>query len=413
MNNIDTTIKVSVVIPVYKPGGFFRRCLESIINQTLKEIEILVIDDQGKDDSIKVAEEIALKDNRVKIIKNDTNIGAGPSRNRGIEMARGEYLSFIDADDYVEEDYYELLYTKAKKENLDIVKGKIIYELANGTIIKKDMDLNQAIADRLNNKPLFLLFTYEHHSAIYKREIIINNNLTYGKSKRMQDTTFLLKVCLENKTFGIEENAKYHFCENETSAMHQVNEASLKGILDSLDEQIQYLIDKNVEEEYANEYVIRRVMEIMREYFRFKNQKGIKEEEFIKELSNIIKKYPPHSKLKEKQLAIKALLDYKVVLSIAPYLSPWERANEDSLLEIIKLWENFLRDHPENTKTGSKQLCSIVNYAKRKGLNTKRINETINKMPLNIRAQHIIINTAKSSTVAKKIKRVLRKHLFK
>lgn len=114
-------IKISVIVPVYNVENYLRECLESIINQTLKEIEILCIDDCSTDNSYSILEEYAKKDNRIILIKNLENKGGGYNRNIGIKEARGEYISFIDSDDYVLKDYLENLYNTAKKYNSDIV----------------------------------------------------------------------------------------------------------------------------------------------------------------------------------------------------------------------------------------------------------------------------------------------------
>ena len=94
-------ILVSVIVPVWNPGPGISRCIESLQNQTLNEIEMIFVDDCGTDDSMDKVRAAAAEDTRIRIIVNEENIGAGPSRNKGIEAARGEYLSFVDPDDYV------------------------------------------------------------------------------------------------------------------------------------------------------------------------------------------------------------------------------------------------------------------------------------------------------------------------
>ena len=100
-------IKVSVIVPVYNPGNGIRKCIQSLRDQTLKEIEILFVDDCGTDHSMSLVEKAAGIDRRIRIIRNEKNSGAGPSRNRGINEAAGKYLSFIDPDDYVFPDFLE------------------------------------------------------------------------------------------------------------------------------------------------------------------------------------------------------------------------------------------------------------------------------------------------------------------
>jgi glycosyltransferase involved in cell wall biosynthesis len=122
-NNIEKsdTPKISVVIPVYNiPEKYLRKCLESVINQTLAEIEIILINDGSTNDSLKILEEYAQRDSRI-ILINKKNEGVSVARNIGLEIARGEYIGFVDADDWIDKNFYEVLYKTAKRENADIV----------------------------------------------------------------------------------------------------------------------------------------------------------------------------------------------------------------------------------------------------------------------------------------------------
>ena len=184
--------KVSVIIPVWNPGDGIRRCVTSLRGQTLKDIEMIFVDDYGTDGAMDVVRAAAAEEPRIRIITNAENMGAGASRNAAIDVARGEYLSFVDADDYVSLNFLEMLYTKAKSEDLDIVKGRIVYELEDGTETAH-ADLNERIRNGIRDgKPLFRLFTHQHQSAIYRRFLLEKYDIRYGTSRRAQDDTFLL-----------------------------------------------------------------------------------------------------------------------------------------------------------------------------------------------------------------------------
>jgi glycosyltransferase involved in cell wall biosynthesis len=162
-------IKISVILPVYNPGAGISKCIASLRNQTLRDIELIFVDDLGDDGSMDRVREAAAEDSRIRVITNPRNMGPGFSRNAGIETSRGEYLSFIDPDDYVADDFYELLYEKAAVEKTDIVKGRICYTLEDGTVIPR-RNMNESIRNGLEKgRPLYAVFCYEHHSAIYKR----------------------------------------------------------------------------------------------------------------------------------------------------------------------------------------------------------------------------------------------------
>ena len=113
-------IKVSIIMPVYNAGPHFRPCIESLVNQTIKEIEIIIVLDCPTDGTDKIAKEYAARDKRIILISNDQNIHIGLSRNRGLEFANGEYIAFSDHDDVRELNMYEELYNEAKKDDLDV-----------------------------------------------------------------------------------------------------------------------------------------------------------------------------------------------------------------------------------------------------------------------------------------------------
>lgn len=112
--------KVSVVVPIYNVEKYLKQCVDSLLNQTLKDIEIILVDDGAKDGSGKIVDEYKNKFTNVKVI-HQANGGLGPARNTGIENATGEYIAFVDGDDWVQSNMYEKLYATAQKSNSDIV----------------------------------------------------------------------------------------------------------------------------------------------------------------------------------------------------------------------------------------------------------------------------------------------------
>lgn len=120
--HLDTT-KVSILIPVYKTEKYLARCLTSVINQSLREIEIIVIDDHSPDNSIEIIHEFLSKDHRIKLIRNTKNMGLGAARNIGINAATGKYLMFVDSDDWIHFDSCRVLYEVAETHHLQILEG--------------------------------------------------------------------------------------------------------------------------------------------------------------------------------------------------------------------------------------------------------------------------------------------------
>lgn len=132
-------IKISIIVPVYNTGAFLHKCLKSLQDQTLKNIEIICIDDCSTDNSVEIiCNDFVSQDHRFSIYKNKEKKFASGSRNYGIEVAKGEYIAFVDSDDYVDLDYFERLYDNAKIYDADIAIGGIeITNTNTNTLIKK------------------------------------------------------------------------------------------------------------------------------------------------------------------------------------------------------------------------------------------------------------------------------------
>ena len=119
-------IKVSVIIPVYNTENYLKKCLDSVLAQTLKEIEIICVDDGSTDKSLDIVKRYQEIDNRFIILKQNNQF-AGAARNNGLKIARGEYIAFLDADDFYVTNALEQLYEKAKRYKLDFIKGRFYY----------------------------------------------------------------------------------------------------------------------------------------------------------------------------------------------------------------------------------------------------------------------------------------------
>ena len=131
-------IKVSVIVPVYNTEKYLRRCLDSLVNQTLREIEIIIVNDASPDNSIEIMREYERKyKNKVVVIDLKVNVKQGGARNEGINIAKGEYIGFVDSDDWVDKEMYKELYNKAKENNADIVDSDYILSKGIGQDYKR------------------------------------------------------------------------------------------------------------------------------------------------------------------------------------------------------------------------------------------------------------------------------------
>ena len=189
--------KISVIIPVYNVEQYLRQCLDSVVNQTLKDIEIILVDDGSTDSSLSICNEYAQKDSRIKVLKQNHK-GAGAARNKGLEIARGEYLSILDSDDFFELDMLDTMLFESQKYDLDIcICNSQDYDeqtqnFFNNNAIKKDL-LPPIKVFSVNDIPMYIFQFCIGWSwdKLYKREFVINSNLKFQNLRSTNDMLFV------------------------------------------------------------------------------------------------------------------------------------------------------------------------------------------------------------------------------
>lgn len=202
---MENTAKISIIIPVYNAEKYLNKCLNSVCRQTLKDIDIICIDDCSKDNSFKILKKYAKRDSRIRIIKKSENGGESAARNIGLQAAVGEYLSFIDNDDTIDPDFCEKLYNKALESNYDIVKANSLEIDYFGN--KQSNDYNALIEK--NNKDKFFFVTH-WWTAIYKRSLILENNINFPEDRILGgDIVFLNKALLAAHSFEMINDTFY------------------------------------------------------------------------------------------------------------------------------------------------------------------------------------------------------------
>ena len=159
--------KVSVILPTYNVAEYLPKCIESLLNQTLSDIEIIFVNDASPDNSAEIIK--SYNDSRIKLINHKVNMYTAEARNSGIKAATGEYLSFMDPDDWPDLDFLEKLYTLAKENDADIAKGVMRFVPAN-----RIHSCNKSIEKNKFN------FHFIHQSAIYRRKLIEDHNIRFS-----------------------------------------------------------------------------------------------------------------------------------------------------------------------------------------------------------------------------------------
>lgn len=217
-------VKVSIIVPIYNVEKYLEQCLESILKQTLKEIEIICINDGSTDGSGKILEKYSKLDQRIHIIKK-VNSGYGHSMNLGMDMAKGEYIGIVESDDVAELDMFEILYTQAKQYDLDVSRGHYNKWLSiENTKTAEDLSFvphEELINLKENQMPFYQAPSI--WAAIYRAELIKKNNIKFLETPgaSYQDTSFIFKIyALANSFFLSEKIIINYRIDNENSSIN-------------------------------------------------------------------------------------------------------------------------------------------------------------------------------------------------
>ena len=237
--------KLSIIVPVYGVEKYIDKCLNSLVKQSLKEIEVIVVNDGTKDNSQKIVDKYVKKypDKIKSYIKE--NGGQGSARNYGLKKASGEYIGYVDSDDFVEKDMYKKLYNKAKENNYDIV-------VCGNYNVSEDYQ-NKNIDAFINNYNTDLENIFFGKMAvwnkIYKRDILIKNKLEFKEKVWYEDLAFTLKAIMNSNTFAFIDEPLYDYLIREGSTMNNSNVKRNLEILEAFNDILSY-IQHNKKEEY-------------------------------------------------------------------------------------------------------------------------------------------------------------------
>ena len=243
--------KLSIIVPVYNVEKYLPKCLESLIKQTLKDIEIICVNDGSMDNSLAILKEFASKDSRIKIIDNQHQ-GVAKTRNTGIEQSTGEYIGFVDSDDYIDIDFFEKLYNSATKSNSDIaiasiLKHKKFFNIYNAKYTKEETAIT--IQDKIKlceDKKHFFFYAW---NKIYHSGFIKENNIKFSEGQIYEDVMFAIKALYySNKIISV-YGTKYHYIEHENSLTKYKDKTGEKehDLIKAYSELQEFCNSKNIE----------------------------------------------------------------------------------------------------------------------------------------------------------------------
>lgn len=208
--------KISVIVPIFNMEEYLERCLNSLVNQTYKNLEIILVNDGSTDKSLEICEKFKKNDSRIKIV-NKENGGLSDARNFGLREVSGEYISFIDSDDFIELDMFEYIIEEMNKRNCDIGICGIYIDYENGKNIIKKNDKMEILSStegiiKLNS---FSSFDMAVWNKIYRKEVI--DNIYFPKGKNSEDYFVMVKYFHKAKKIIVLPEAKYHYFQRNNS----------------------------------------------------------------------------------------------------------------------------------------------------------------------------------------------------
>lgn len=225
-------MKVSVIVPVYNTDLYLNRCMNSLIHQTLKDIEIIIVDDGSKMKCSDLCDEWGKKDKRIRVI-HKKNQGLGLARNTGIENAKGKYIAFVDSDDYVAEDMYEKLYDEMERENLDFITSGYWKEFDNGY---REKYSNPGIPEYVENEKIYSVllanmlgslpnYPSDDHigmsvwKGLYSNKILQEYKIRFQSERILisEDIVFHIDYMMHVKRAKVLQEAYYYYCQNQGS----------------------------------------------------------------------------------------------------------------------------------------------------------------------------------------------------
>jgi len=333
--------KVSVIIPIYNVEQYLRKCLGSVINQTLKDIEIICVNDGSTDGSLQILQEYEQKDDRIKII-DKANSGYGDSMNKGLDAATGEYIGIVEPDDYIDKDMYLVLHDVAIRNNVDFVKSdfyRFTGEKENEKLFYNKIDSTGHFYNRVVNPSKELKsfeITINTWTGIYNRNFLNENNIRHNTTPgaSFQDSGFWFQTFIcANKAYFLDKPFYRNRRDNENSSIYDKTKIyTIAKEYDFIYEILSQNMDKfNI---FIDMYYYKRFMAYSWNYDRLSVSNKL---EFIKYFSNEFKQYQKQGKLnfeyfsKKQEKLLKSILNHPYLMYITHRKSLWQ----NSLIEEV------------------------------------------------------------------------------
>ncbi len=272
-------VKISVVLPVYNVANYLRKCLDSLVNQTFKDFEVICVNDGSTDLSLSILEGYSLSDSRFKIITQE-NQGLSGARNTGIEQVEGEYVLFVDSDDWLEENALEVLYEHVKGFSSDITMFKFKYYNENTEEYSEGPFTNLEVIDPSFFTGNFyymdvidIIFKISHapFNKLYKTSFLKENDAKFLYGSYYEDLEFFYKVFLKAKKVSVLPEYLYYYRIRDQSISTSGDEGSF-DIFNILETTKQHFLDAKVYNQIKQDWLMFVIVNLKYVYLRLKEE---------------------------------------------------------------------------------------------------------------------------------------------
>ena len=229
---------ISIIVPIYNAEAYLAMCIDSIIGQTLTNLEIILVDDGSQDASLSICKAYEAKDARIRVVT-QSNSGVSAARNKGMSLATGEYLGFVDPDDWIEPEMFEQMYNRIREEAYPICMSNYYKDDKRSSILKrlkikpttqalnKEEVIEHIIANMVGSEGFFRSYHYIMGCVwrcLYKRSFIEAHHITFNTEvKVMEDLVFNIQALLKSEGLTLTKGAWYHYIQNPKSVLHTYN----------------------------------------------------------------------------------------------------------------------------------------------------------------------------------------------
>ncbi|MCQ2206614.1 MAG: glycosyltransferase [Paludibacteraceae bacterium] len=250
--------KVSIILPVYGVAQYIAKCTDSLLNQTLDDLEIFFVDDHGPDNSMEIAKQRVEGHPRAAefhFIETPQNMGAGMARNFAIEQCTGEYIAFVDSDDWIEPTMFEDLYNRAKQFDADICYGQGIQDFSDGrpSNLLKNPDIAEGVISHDDRAYFLSNYVSYFWTFIYKRSLILDKNIRYPEERCADDSFFVACALFTAKTAAHVDKQYYHYLIRENSVVTTKNPTKYLKRLTVFKKLLAYAKEQGVYDEFKQE----------------------------------------------------------------------------------------------------------------------------------------------------------------